>query len=76
MLTQSKEQIAMNAYTAALRVMNSHSSMGYNNYNQSPNSIMGQLTNLIALAVQAGVEEALKGIYTNEEFEQDIGLDR
>lgn len=71
MLTLSKEQIAANAYEAALRTMRNHPSIGYA---MSSNSVMGQMAELIAIAVQAGVTEALNGIYTNEEFEKDIGL--
>lgn len=71
MLTKSKEDIAWAAHDAALRAIKNHAAVGYN---QSSNSVMGQLTELIALAVQAGIAEALNGIYSNEEFEKDIGL--
>lgn len=71
MLTKSKEQIAWAARDAALEAMKRHASVGWNT---SQNSIMGQLTELMAIAVEAGIAEALKNMYTNEEFEQDIGL--
>jgi hypothetical protein len=71
MLTKSKEEIAWAAHSAALSAIKNHALVGYN---QPYNSIMGQLAELIALAVQAGVMEVLKNTYTNEEFERDIGL--
>jgi hypothetical protein len=71
MLTKSKEEIAWAARDAAIRAIKSHASVGYN---QNSTSVMGQLTELIALAVQAGVAEVLNNLYTNEEFEKDIGL--
>ena len=71
MLIKSKEEIAWDAYGAAKRVMETHANQSYNG---GPTSVMGQLTELIALAVQAGVAEMLKNTYTNEEFEQDLGL--
>lgn len=71
MLTKSKEEIAWAAREAALNAMKSHASVGWN---MSSNTMMGQLTELIALAVQAGVAEVLKSTYTNEEFDKDIGL--
>lgn len=75
MLIKSKEEIAWAAYDAAKRVMQDHVATGGYGYTQSTNSIMGQLTDLIALAVQAGVATALNNMYTNEEFEQDLTLE-
>lgn len=72
MLTKTKDQIAFDAYYAAMEAIKKHQSVGHNSLD--PYSIMGQLTELIALAVQAGVAETLKNLYTNEEFEKDIGL--
>ncbi len=71
MLTQSKQQIAWAAYDSAKRAMHNHVAVGVST---SPNSMMGMMTELIALAVQAGIEEVLKNQYTDEEFEQDLGL--
>lgn len=74
MLTTSKEAIAGAAYAAARNAIQNHPAMGYNGYNLAPGSVMGQLTDLIALAIMAGVREVLDNLYTNEEFEKDIGL--
>ena len=74
MLKRPKEEIANMAYSAALRAMQTHNAVGPNGYNMGYNSVMGQLTDLIALAVQAGVREMLNNTYTNEEFERDLGL--
>lgn len=71
MLIKTKDEISWDAYGAAKQAMKSHASVGWN---MQESSIMGQLTELIALAVQAGVQEMLKNTYTNEEFEKDIGL--
>lgn len=71
MLLKSKEQIVWAAQEAALQAMKSHSSVGWH---MNQNSVMGQLTELIALAVAAGVKEALDGMYTDQQFEQDTGL--
>lgn len=74
MLMKSKEEIAACAYAAAKNAINTHGAMSYNGFSQSSNSMMGQLTDLIAVAIQAGVMEVLKNTYTNEEFERDLGL--
>jgi hypothetical protein len=74
LLTKTKEQIAWDAHSAALQAIKNHASMNGLGYNLSSHSLMGQLADLIATAVQAGVTEVLKNTYTNEEFEKDIGL--
>jgi hypothetical protein len=73
MLLKSKEEIAWDVHEAVMQAMRGHVSVGWN---VSSNSVMGQLSELIALAVQVGVTEALKNMYTNEEFERDTGLDK
>lgn len=35
---------------------------------------MGQLVDLITLAVEVGVSEMLNSMYTNDEFERDLTL--
>jgi len=74
MLTQRKEFIAAAAGAAARQAMQNHTAMGAYGYSMNQNSVMGMLTDLIAKAVEAGIAEALNSMYTNEEFEQDIGL--
>ena len=71
MLTKSKYEVAKLARDAAKNAICSHSASGWNS---SSGSVMGQLTELIAIAVEAGVLTALENIYTNEEFERDINL--
>lgn len=71
MLIKSKEEIAQLAHDSAKKVIQLHAA---HTHNMNPNSMMSQLTDLIALAVQAGIVEVLKNTYTNEEFEQDLGL--
>lgn len=73
MLLKSKEEISRVAFDAAIFAMKNHASVGWN---MSSASVMGQLTELVALAVQAGIKEALNGMYSNSEFEQDIGLNK
>lgn len=76
MLLKSKEEISFAAYDAALRTITQHASAGYGRMEMSHGSLMGQLAHLIALAVQAGIKEVLDSTYSNQEFEQDIGLDK
>lgn len=67
-----KDQIAAKAYSAAMSAMKNTTSCGY----ASPNSMMGQLTDMVAIAIQAAIAETLKNLYTNDDFERDIGLNK
>lgn len=71
MLTKTKQQIADQAYMAAKNAIYAHAANGYNTRSDS---LMGQINDLIAVAVRAGIKEALDSIYTNDDFNKDIGL--
>lgn len=75
MLKKSRKEIAeeanMAAQEEAATILNS---IKYNHVHQSPGSVLDQITFAIGRAVGAGIEVALKNIYTDEEFERDIGL--
>lgn len=66
-----KEQIAWAAGEAAREAIKQHASVGWN---VSQASIMGQLMDLMAKAVEAGVSSAVNNMYTDEEFEKDLTL--
>jgi hypothetical protein len=71
MLNKSKLEVAQIAKMAAQDAIRDRSGMGYSMSNYS---LMGQLSELIAAAVEAGILATLNQMYTNEEFERDLGL--
>jgi hypothetical protein len=73
-LKKSKEEIAASAYRAAMSAMLHHKGVSGFGMNYGNSSITDMLTDLIAKAIEAGVSDVLQNIYTNEEFEKDVGL--
>lgn len=70
-LKKDKHLIAMEAGQAARRSLMNNMAVGYST---QPSSIMGQLVDLIAKAVEEGVRETLINMYTDDDFEKDVGL--
>lgn len=70
-LKKDKYLIATEAGAAARRSLMNNMAVGYSTQS---NSIMGQLVDLIAKAVEEGVRETLNNVYTDDDFEKDVGL--
>jgi 2-phosphoglycerate kinase len=70
-LKKDKQQIALDAEMAARQSMQQNMAIGWNTQH---GSIAGTLVDLISRAVGEGVRVALENVYTDEEFEKDIGL--
>lgn len=66
------------ARQAAISAMHSSMAMGQIGYSVNSNSMMGMLTDLVARAVEAGVQagmnELVNNLYTDDDFNKDIGL--
>lgn len=63
-----KEQIAARAYSIALSSMRNSGAMGYS----APyaGSMMAQLTEMVAKAIEMAIAETLNNLYTSEEFDE------
>lgn len=70
-LKKDKYQIAMDAEMAARQSMQQNMAIGWNT---QQGSIAGTLCDLISKAVGEGIRVALENVYTDDEFEKDIGL--
>lgn len=74
MLTKSKNEIVDSVHWAVKDAIRNHAAIGNAGWAMTENSVMGQLSDLIAVAVETGIRVALDNMYTNEEFERDLDL--
>lgn len=75
MIKKTKEALLQDIRFAAADAAHNHLSSVTGNYgNTSPSSVIYAVGDAIGLAVQAAMEEYIKAQYTQEEFEDDLGL--
>ena len=72
---KDKEDMVWDAVEAAQDAMKRHASVNsYGGYDVAPSSIMGQFISLMSVAVEASTRATLKNLYTNDDFNNDLGL--